>query len=53
MSKIAKDNVEAFYRGAKDFNGGRRNCPFKVAHKVEAWVDGWKCAQVQYFIRRA
>ena len=53
MTKIAKDKVEAFYRGAKDFDAGRRTCPFKVAHKVEAWVEGWKCAQFQYFIRRA
>lgn len=45
---MGKQMADAFYRGFDDFNRGLTICPFKVAHKVEAWVDGWKTAKNTY-----
>ncbi len=42
ISRIAIDNLLAFERGQEDHKRGLRVCPFKVQHKVEAWLDGWK-----------
>lgn len=44
---IAMQNLKAFERGQEDFRGGRRQCPFTVPNKVEAWLDGWKTEAAQ------
>lgn len=45
---LAMQNVTAFERGQKDFQKGRRNCPFTVRHRQEAWRDGWLTEQSMY-----
>lgn len=41
------ENVKAFERGQKDYQGGRMVCPFTVQAKIEAWRDGWLTEQAQ------
>jgi len=48
VDEMGKQMADAFYRGFDDFNRGLTVCPFKIAHKVEAWVDGWKTAKHTY-----
>ena len=44
---IAMQNLTAFERGQADYIGGRRQCPYTVQNRVEAWLDGWKTKAAQ------